>query len=322
MAFALRPGIDLGEEVRCAGLEQTDRAIAEISGRDAQQLGIHEARKCLKRLRALLRFARPAMTGQKFKEHDQRLRKIGRTLSASRDCQAMVESLEKLQVYFGVGWNSRLLGGLRATFQGRQQREVIAISQLTKETASALGDVREGFEGLVLDPGKLSVAAGTEPVYARARKGLKHAFADGHAEAFHAWRRDAQRHWRHMQLLAAAWPEEMSARIAKIRALSQCLGDDHDIHILLGHVRDIGPDLAPWREMESFYDGCTARQHQLRLDARNHGRLLFAERPDAFARRIGRYWAAATDRVSQETGVEGDSATTLQENKVIPIQSA
>lgn len=322
MTFALRPGIDLGEEIRRVSLEQTACAIAEISGTDAQQRGIHKARKCLKRLRALLRFARPAMASKEFTEHDQRLRNIGRTLSASRDCQAMVESLEKLQEHFGGGWNSRLLGGLRATFQGRQQREVIAMAQLTKETTGALGDAREGFEGLVFDSGKLSVSAGAKPVYARARKGLKHAFANGHADAFHAWRRDAQRHWRHMQLLAAAWPEEMSARITEIRALSQCLGDDHDIHILMGHVRTIGPDLASRREMESFYDGCALRQHRLRFDAHNHGRLLFTEAPSAFARRIGGYWAAATDRHTQEAGFEGGSATTSQESKVVPIQSA
>lgn len=298
MAFALRPGIDLGEEIRRVGLEQTARAIAEISSTDAQLFGIHESRKCLKRLRALLRFARPGMVPARFTEQDCRIRDIGRTLSATRDWQAMVESLEKLEGHFGSGWNSQLLGGLRAAFQGRCQHGDIAMARLREEATQALGTVQGRLEALDLKSSRLSVAAGAEPVYARAQKGLKRAYAKGDADAFHAWRRDAQRHWRHMQLLAAAWPEEMSLRIATARALSQCLGDDHDIHILLGHVRKIGPDLAPWREMERFYDGCIERQNGLRLAARNHGRLLFAERPGDFVRRLDRYWRVAADRFS------------------------
>ncbi len=51
-------------------------------------------------------------------------------------------------------------------------------------------------------------------------------------EDFHALRKSVQQHWRHMQLLSRAWPEALSARADEAKALSQLLGEDHDLYVL------------------------------------------------------------------------------------------
>ncbi len=319
MAFELRPGCDLAEEIRRIGVEQTGRAIAELSKPGDPHRAIHEARKSLKRTRALLHFARAGLSRGDFAKNDRRIRNLARPLSGTRDCQAMVEILAKLERRFGADWSSTLVGGLRATFHGRQQRGEIALTRLIEEAVEQTGKMQGRFQGLKLDRKKLSIGAGVQPTYARAQRGLRRAYELGEGDAFHAWRKDAQRHWRQMQLLAAAWPEEMAVQTAKARALSYCLGDDHDIHIILGHVRIIGPNLAPWSEMETFYDGCIEQQLGLRMAARNHARLLLAERPTAFGRRLSCYWRAASERFGHGAHF---SATLDRDSKVVPIQSA
>ncbi|MDH3582082.1 MAG: CHAD domain-containing protein, partial [Hyphomicrobiales bacterium] len=315
-----RPGGDLGQEIRRLGCEQIGQASTELSGSAGLGRGVHEARKCIKRTRALLSFARPGLSKRDFTKHDRRLRTISRSLAPARDWQAMLECLDRLDERFGKGWNPDIVGALRAGFQGRKQRAEAVLSQGTLEkTARQLKKAHRRFAKLDVDGRKLSVGRGLEPAYARGRKRFWRACRVGDGRAYHDWRKEAQRHWRHMQLLVAAWPDEMAVRTDRARALSQCLGDDHDLHILLGYVGASGPDIGSWRDLERFYDGCIEQQFALRMAARSHGQLLFTERPPAFRRRISGYWRAASERYSQGARLP---ATILQDCKVVPIRPA
>lgn len=298
MAFELRPGGDFADEIRRIGCEQIDVAAAELSRSSDRHGGVHEARKALKRARSLLHLIQPGLSRRAFKKHNRRLRDAARSLSGAREWQAMLQTIASLQSHFGGDWNPGLTGSLRAVFAGRQQRGEMQLDQAAERAVGRLEQQRRRFARLELGARAMSLGQGIELTYANARAHFKNAYAIGDGTAFHEWRKDAQRHWRQMQLMVAAWPDAMAVRISRAQALSQCLGDDHDIHVLLGHLRAAGPNLASWRELETFYDGCIERQCALRLAARGHGRLLFAERPDAFRRRMIRYWRAASERLS------------------------
>ena len=77
--------------------EQIDQAVALLSDPKDPHRSVHESRKCLKRVRALLRLARPALQPETFRSENRRFRDIARALSAARDSQAMLESLAKLE---------------------------------------------------------------------------------------------------------------------------------------------------------------------------------------------------------------------------------
>lgn len=327
MVFELRPGNDLAEDIRRLGCAQIGQTLTHLSGYPARRKGVHEARKCLKRARSLLQIAAPALKRNTARKLDGKIARIAGGLSGARDCQAMIETLDALEAHFGAGWNPDACGGLRAIFQGRLQRHE-AVAPGGERLTKRLRTLHARFAALELERGA-DPGAGLERTYAGARARFKKACSLGDGAAFHDWRKEAQRHWRQMQLMAAAWPEAMEARIARARALSQCLGDDHDLYVLLGHVRAAGPELAPWSDLERFYDGCIERQLAMRMAARNHGRLLFAERPDAFRKRIMHYWRAAAERYAQgmamaeapaggETVVEFPAATEPPARPVAP----
>ena len=46
-------------------------------------------------------------------------------------------------------------------------------------------------------------------------------------------RKAVQWHWRQMSLLGRAWPDEFAVRVTAARELSQMLGDDHDLAMLI-----------------------------------------------------------------------------------------
>src|SRR5262249_55120991 len=110
--------------------------------------------------------------------------------------------------------------------------------------------------------------------------------------AFHEWRKGTQQHWRHMLLLTRAWPATLAARASEARALSQALGDDHDLAMLAAFLRSeactrLGEDAAVIERL------APRRQQELREKAHPMGLRLYAESPKAVAHAIGAYWDAA-----------------------------
>jgi hypothetical protein len=78
MAFRFKLGEPFDEGSRRIAVEQIERAQSSLHDKQGDQaIAVHETRKSLKRLRALLRLIRPAMGEQVFKAENSQLRDIG-----------------------------------------------------------------------------------------------------------------------------------------------------------------------------------------------------------------------------------------------------
>ena len=82
-----------------------------------------------------------------------------------------------------------------------------------------------------------TVLAGVARAYARGRDAFAVARATPEPELLHAWRKRAKDLWYHQRLLAPAWPDVLGAQAEAAHALSELLGDDHDLAVLGGAAR-------------------------------------------------------------------------------------
>ncbi len=84
--------------VRRIAREELDTVVAQLGHAQSKNRdeAIHEARKSVKKVRALLRLVQPEM-GDAYREETRTLREAGRKLSELRDASSVIESLEKLQ---------------------------------------------------------------------------------------------------------------------------------------------------------------------------------------------------------------------------------
>ena len=112
-------------------------------------------------------------------------------------------------------------------------------------------------------------------------------------EAFHEWRKGAQAHWRQMTLLARAWPEYLGARASEARTLSQLLGDDHDLAMLVAFVHsDAARASAASRRRWSRRPRASVRPSC--ASARSRAASAYSPTaPKRLRRSIGVYWQAA-----------------------------
>src|SRR4051812_44625789 len=87
--FSMSYRFELREEVGSSftriATEQIDRVLRDLKPSKDANLAVHEGRKSLKRLRALLRLVRPGIGDATFKAENARFRDIGALFSADRD---------------------------------------------------------------------------------------------------------------------------------------------------------------------------------------------------------------------------------------------
>jgi hypothetical protein len=291
MTYRFKLKEPIAEGVRRIGLEQIDIAAARLAARQDVPSAIHDARRCLKRLRALLRLVRPGLPGGVYKREAAQLADIGRLLSGARDLDVMLATLDKLAARQG-GTNNAAALQLRKLVTARRRQS--AGGDDRRKALQCLEHVRKLFKGRAIQGvGLEHLGDGLEATLRKARKTFHKACDRDSDEAFHAWRKTVQQHWRHMALLSRCWPEALSARAAEAKELSRLLGEDHDYAVLVAFARaqpeaalDVG-DLAKLIEL------CRSCQAELRAEARLRGERLLAERADDLKDRVTLYWSSA-----------------------------
>lgn len=296
MAYRFKLGEPFDEGTRRIAIEQIERAQALLQETGDHAVAVHETRKSLKRLRALLRLVRPAIGESVFKDENARLRDIGLSLSGARDRHVLLETLNKLATSNGLGRRS-LVDDLRHAIASANGEG----TPLTMQQGHArLSEAKKRIAHLSIEGSGFDVVgAGLERSYRRARLALAEAYARPSDEVFHEWRKGAQAHWRQMTLLARAWPEYIGARALEARNLSQLLGDDHDLALLVAFVHSDAAGIS--KERAAVVEkAARRRQGELRDIARPHGDRLFAESPKRLRRNIATFWTAAVALKEQD----------------------
>src|ERR1700710_2227127 len=93
MAYRLSIADDVPSSVRTCACEQLAGAVEALERAEEDPVkAVHEARKHLKKTRALLRLVRPALGKQAYRRENDALRAAGLALSGTRDADVLVQT--------------------------------------------------------------------------------------------------------------------------------------------------------------------------------------------------------------------------------------
>ena len=284
------------DAVRRVAREQLEAAAAQLDeGDDDPVEAVHDARKRLKKSRALLRLARPDMPDGAFRAENRALRDAGRALSGARDADAMVETVDKLSELYVGRLPAEAFVAVRERLHERAQIARVGNEHALPAHAGALRSLALRVEDWPLadgDPG--TAVRALRDTYARGRKAFARADDDPTAENLHAWRKRVKDLWYQQQLLRPAWPVVIGAQADEAKALSKLLGDDHDLAVLSGLLAANRDGLALVSPADTALADLIAERRGDLLDAaRALGRRVYAEKPKRFGRRMRSYVSAA-----------------------------
>jgi CYTH domain-containing protein/CHAD domain-containing protein len=259
-AYRLNGDEDAAAEVRrviVGRLEKAAERLREPSEGDELAEAIHGARKDLKKARAALRLVREELGEETFKRENRALRDAGRMLSASRDAEVKLATLDSL----GKDESGDLPPGPTALW-----REALLADRdrIVDADADQTGGATEAIEA----------------VTARAREWrIRHS----------GWKRGKDL-WYQVRLLRDAWPAILEATAEEIHEFTDFLGDHHDLAVLAEDLADRDAVDAAHRPILMAL--IEARQASLLADAVSAGERIYAEKPKAFGRRLRAYWRA------------------------------
>ena len=291
-AYRLKEGEPLPEAIARVARGRIDHAIDELRGKtDSTPVeAVHEARKDMKKLRALLRLARGELGGQVYARENACFRDAAGELAGQRDADVMLETLKGLTLLpAGEAWEmrKRIQADRERNGGGGSDRTAVARSAaaILKEARGRVKDwplERDSFDAL---------AKGLEKTYRRGRDEFRGAMDEPTDEALHEWRKRVKYLWYHHTLLRSLWPPVMEAAGDEAHALSDRLGDDHDLAMLAAWVDENGGAGPEFRETVD------RRRGELQAEAFTLGTRVYAEKPKAYVKRMTGLWVAREQEV-------------------------
>ncbi len=260
-------------------------------------IAIHEARKTLKRLRALYRLV--ADGDKHFCERESaRLRDVARHLASGREAAAFAETARWLVSQARSADETALVTRVAAALEAR--RDALSDADVAQQIALAVGDCQAAMEGA----GELSlpdsrkkmarrVARGWQRALRQGRRALSPLTVDADADAFHELRKCIQRLNAYHDLLRPLWPQAMIARQDKLRDLIDTLGRENDLAGIAALMGREPQHFGEAIEQVVFQRILAKRRQTLRLAALQQAAKVYATDPQEDASRIEVLWRAA-----------------------------
>jgi len=285
-------------------LGQVDLALELLGGGEGgapDEKAVHETRKALKRLRALLRLLEHELGEKAFARENAALRDIAGRLSGARDAEVMLDTLDAL-----IASRPRKLARRRGVLKLRKRllteharQELLTLGDPATR-AAVLGELH-AFRGRVAawdlshGPGIQLVEADLIKLYRQGRRRYRRALhAKGAATlAMHEWRKRVK------DLRYAAEMLERRRSGGRLRALArradalgELLGEDHDLAVFAERLRAgaRGDAQETWRTgrrtRKMLLKLIARRRRKLRRRALRDGERFYRATPKRFLRRV------------------------------------
>jgi len=290
MAFTLsRRRGPISKQLRRLVRKELSSALDELNGPSPDQDAIHEARKSIKKVRAVLRVVKKPL-GADYRVEDQRLRSAARGLSSLRDADVTLETLGSLHRTYPSVITSRLVRRVSRGLTIRKQRTRGRAGAIIAHARGTLARSKLSVPNSVGQIARFkAVRLGTVRGYRNARTALRGLSVDSDTTAFHDWRKRVKDHWYHIRLF-----EELHAsprrRVTILKRLEGWLGRDHDLAALRGIMLNGTQRFGDAQARTLVLGGISRSQVLLRRRALSLGHRIFNQAPKHFEASVDTWW--------------------------------
>jgi CHAD domain-containing protein len=303
VGFRLKCDKSVSSEVRRIVLRQLEVATSELTsvGDPASEEAIHDARKRVKKIRAVIRLVRPVLD-RTVRADERMLRRVHKMLAPVADGHGVVEMLEALARRYAKSLPRKTVVSMRANLIAREKRigSEAAAAHVLEDVSRALRVERKHVKQWRLTAeGFAAVESGLKESVRRARKAMLAAWRRPTAHHYHTWRRHVKAHWFHVRLLDARCGHHLVRYQRQIEALDGVLGEYHNL-VLLRELLVTDGSLSR-DEIAQCLRVIARYQRRLRVHAHVLGARVYSEKPRRFVRRVRQLWRTTAAQADTPT---------------------
>ena len=299
MSYRIDPRPPLTAEVQRIAAEEIDKALRHLAAaRDNPDKALHECRKRLKSLRALLRLVRSG--DEAFAQAENaRYREVSARLAGPREAAALIETVDRLAEAFPDETADGALDPVRDRLVARRGDVLMTAKISRRSSARRSPPARPACAGSgswrcpTSRKGRptFSPKAPARPCAGRA-KPCRRRRTRGEPEDFHDLRKAVKAHAMHLSLLKKLWPSPVKARRKAVDALGEKLGDLHDIFVLRALLRTRRSHSAAAPKRGCLTGSPSAPNESCARTCLAEASELFSDNPKRSAKKLARKVAA------------------------------
>ncbi len=279
---------------------QFDIALAVVdTAPEAQAAAVHETRKAIKRLRAMLRLVRDSISLDCYHTDNAMLKLIAAELGPVRDTWVMADVLDRLLPHDPETAPAvlTLLSRLqeryetesRALLGNKAQMEAIVEQLEQVRDHSSHWSIAHGEHHTPIAHEFASIEMGMQRVYKRGRRGMR-IVADSPTDTLlHVWRKRAKYLRHQVEALNILDPDNLQAIETDLERLTDLLGDDHDLAVVVTRFGN-DPALIEGLDLDGVIEAIGRKRHELQAEAIDLGRKFFEDPSTDFIVYVEEIW--------------------------------
>lgn len=257
---------------------------------------IHETRKTMKGIRAVLKMIRDEIGYSSYFRENRIYRDLGKSLSGARDSYVLGQVFASLCDRYPAMIHQTDQETVMKCLTGRMDRELARFTNekggfdhIRKELDRGSGRVpqycrlRNGFE---------SVSRGIRRIYGRGRRYLSKVSRDFHMAEFHEYRKNTKYLLHQVEILQPLYPRVLKSYAKSIEKHAERMGITRDYHRLEVYLADEAGDSIGDGVKLLLLEKIRSHRENMLEKILSNASLIYAESPDAFIKRMGIYWDA------------------------------
>jgi CHAD domain-containing protein len=292
MPFRFKRKESVKKAVRRLWCERLDDALGSVeNGNNGGKFeAVHDVRKEIKKMRAILRLVRAEIGKAAYGGHTDALRGAADRMTALRDAEVKLSAFDDLIKHFKHKLAPQPFPQIKAALRKncRTEEDHFFNGGSIASVKGILCNEKQHLDDLQIKSGGWkAVKPGLKKIYGRERHAFEAAGRDPSPENFHEWRKRVKDLGHQLRLLCPVRPRKLSARAERLDKLGDLLGDDRDLVMLRQFVVD---KFGHMPNIKLFEKLVSSRQKELRSEALKLGARFYPKKPRRFCRGIGRDW--------------------------------
>ena len=262
-------------------------------GQEEVDKSIHETRKSMKRIRAVLRMIRDEIGYSSYYRENTFYRDLGRKLSEIRNFEVLSGSIRNLKEDLSNTITPDVFELLEKEL-GRQRNMVTGgqagLSQLLREMARKIEISRERIYDFPIRHNDFrAFEGGLFRMYRQGKRYLRDAKKNPSPTQVHDLRKRLKYFGYQVEILQPIFPGPMRAYASTLETVGENLGIYHDLQVLQEFLGEL--NIIPDQKIsETLHEACLARQSMLLYNTWPMADIAYSEKPAAMVNRLASYW--------------------------------